>query len=94
MINTIWQIVDKLILSSTVYHIWNERNKRTFQNVMRTKDEVLVAITSISNIEDMLKCLRVKKSYVVVKAADTRGLTWKNEKLVTSLPTLCSAAGM
>ena len=48
--NNIWQIVDKLILSSTVYHIWNERNKRTFQNVMRTEDELLVAITGISKL--------------------------------------------
>ncbi|GKE44421.1 hypothetical protein Tco_1471705 [Tanacetum coccineum] len=38
--NNINQIVDRLILSASVYYIWNERNKRMFQKSSRTEDKL------------------------------------------------------
>ncbi|GJV35561.1 RNA-directed DNA polymerase, eukaryota, reverse transcriptase zinc-binding domain protein [Tanacetum coccineum] len=79
--NKIWQIVNKLILSSTVYHIWMERNKRTFQSLLRSDDELYGNI--LGNIDDMLKCLRVKKSKEVLNMANQRNLKWEKERLIS-----------
>ncbi|GKC67988.1 hypothetical protein Tco_1100586 [Tanacetum coccineum] len=68
MKSTIWQVIDKLIISSSVYHIWNERNKRIFQNCNRTVEELVMIITR--NIEEMMMSLRVKKSKAVGKAVE------------------------
>ncbi|GKB08349.1 hypothetical protein Tco_0836633 [Tanacetum coccineum] len=76
--SNIWQVVDKLIISSTVYHIWNERNKRIFQNCKRTVEEIVMIITR--NIEEMLMSLRVKKSKVVDKAAEETDIQEKEQK--------------
>ncbi|GJR91054.1 RNA-directed DNA polymerase, eukaryota, reverse transcriptase zinc-binding domain protein [Tanacetum coccineum] len=78
--NKIWLIVNKLILSPTVYHIWMERNKRNFQNLLRYDEELYEAI--VGNITDMLKCLRVKKSIAVLNLAKQWNLKWEKEKLI------------
>ncbi|GJY66214.1 RNA-directed DNA polymerase, eukaryota, reverse transcriptase zinc-binding domain protein [Tanacetum coccineum] len=79
--NKIWQVVDKLILSSTVYHIWMERNKRNFQHLKRTEEEMYGVI--LENITEMLKCLRVKKSTAVINMASQWGLKWDKESLIS-----------
>ncbi|GJZ52647.1 hypothetical protein Tco_0607162 [Tanacetum coccineum] len=38
--NNICQIVNKLILSATVYYVWNERNKRIFMKEAKTSKEL------------------------------------------------------
>ncbi|GJU24604.1 putative nuclease HARBI1 [Tanacetum coccineum] len=54
--NNINNIAYRLILSPSVYYIWNERNKRMFPNTSRTQDE-LAGYTE-NNVGDMLKCLK------------------------------------
>ncbi|GJS36243.1 RNA-directed DNA polymerase, eukaryota, reverse transcriptase zinc-binding domain protein [Tanacetum coccineum] len=66
--NNIHQIIDRLILSASVYYIRNERNKRMFQNCSRTEDDLAGCIEN--NVGDMLKCLKVKKSYAVLIVAN------------------------
>nr|GEX40952.1 hypothetical protein [Tanacetum cinerariifolium] len=87
--NTIWQVVNKLIIASTVYHFWNERNKRIFQNSNRTTNDLLKIITR--NIEEMLMSLKVKKFKAVDKAAAIWGLRWNNFRLISHLSADCSA---
>ncbi|GJR69495.1 RNA-directed DNA polymerase, eukaryota, reverse transcriptase zinc-binding domain protein [Tanacetum coccineum] len=79
----IWQIVNKLILSSAVYHIWMERNKRNFQNLKRSNDALYDVI--IRNIADILKCLKVKKSTEVLNVAKQWDLKWDEGKLIAEI---------
>ena len=51
--------MNKLILAATVYFLWNERNKRIFQDSKRTKDAVISVIKKY--MEDILQSLRVKE---------------------------------
>ncbi|GJW77335.1 RNA-directed DNA polymerase, eukaryota, reverse transcriptase zinc-binding domain protein [Tanacetum coccineum] len=77
--NKILLIVNKLILSSTMYHIWMERNKRNFQNLLRYDEELYEAI--VGNITNMLKCLRVKKFVAVLNMTKQWNLKWEKGKL-------------
>nr|GEU37381.1 hypothetical protein [Tanacetum cinerariifolium] len=70
--NKIYHIANRLIISSTVYQIWNERNKRNFQNSSRSPKELVGCIEG--NIIDMLKSLNVKKSSNVKMVADILGI--------------------
>ncbi|GJZ70423.1 hypothetical protein Tco_0633973 [Tanacetum coccineum] len=79
----IWQVVNTLILFATVYFIWNERNKRSFQNIIRTHEELIRDI--IKNIEDNLMCLRVRRSSAILKVANTWGLRCMNGKLMPAI---------
>ncbi|GKA68945.1 hypothetical protein Tco_0775009 [Tanacetum coccineum] len=79
----IWHIVNKLILSSAVYHIWMERNKRNFQNLKRSNDALYDVI--IRNIVDILKCLKVKKSTEVLNVAKQWDLKWDEGKLIAEI---------
>ena len=81
--NNIWCIVDKLILAATVYFLWNERNKRMFQDSRRTVDEVISVIYKY--MEDVLQSLRVKKSRAVLMVANMWKLKWDNERLVPTI---------
>ncbi|GJR25509.1 hypothetical protein Tco_1101741 [Tanacetum coccineum] len=81
--NSIWQIVDKFIISSAVYNFWRERN-RSFQNVSSSDEEVTRNI--IDNITDMLKSVKVKKSSEVLTMAQQWNLKWENERLIASMP--------
>ncbi|GKB90239.1 retrovirus-related pol polyprotein from transposon TNT 1-94 [Tanacetum coccineum] len=59
--------MDKFIISSAVYNVWRERNRRSFQNVSSSDEEVTRNI--IDNITDMLKSIKVKKSSEVLTMA-------------------------
>ncbi|GKC12197.1 hypothetical protein Tco_1008979 [Tanacetum coccineum] len=59
--NKIHHIAYRLIISSTVYHIWNEKNKRSFQNSARPLKELIESIEG--NIRDMLESLTVKNYF-------------------------------
>ncbi|GJZ34169.1 RNA-directed DNA polymerase, eukaryota, reverse transcriptase zinc-binding domain protein [Tanacetum coccineum] len=81
--NNIWQVVNKFILSSVVYNIWMERNKRWFQKLVCTEEEVIRKI--IEDISDMLKCIRVKKSSAVLCMAQQWNLKWDKERLFSKI---------
>nr|GEU79955.1 hypothetical protein [Tanacetum cinerariifolium] len=80
--NNIWQVVNKFILSSAVYNIWMERNKRWFQMLVCTEEEVIRKI--IEDVSDMLKCIRVKKSPAVLCMAQQWNLKWDKERLFST----------
>lgn len=61
--NSIWNIIRRLTLPAAVYHLWQERNCRLFQNVERNAD-VLVNIV-VETIRSKLMSLTVKKSTAV-----------------------------
>ncbi|GJZ15925.1 hypothetical protein Tco_0551602 [Tanacetum coccineum] len=67
--NNMWLIVDKFIVFASVYFIWNERNKRNFQQVNRNEEDLVKTMTK--NIEEMLMSLKVKRSNSVLKVAST-----------------------
>ncbi|GJW30249.1 hypothetical protein Tco_0047124 [Tanacetum coccineum] len=77
--NKIKPIINRLIISFAVYHIWSERNKRNFQNSARSSKEVIGCIED--NVRDMLKSLKVKNSSNVSKVASAWGLKWEKDKL-------------
>ncbi|GKC42719.1 RNA-directed DNA polymerase, eukaryota, reverse transcriptase zinc-binding domain protein [Tanacetum coccineum] len=78
--NNIWQIVNKLILSATVYHVWNERNKRIFKNEAKTSKELIDIIKD--HVIAMLLGLKVKSSGALVMVAKTWGLNLENGRQV------------
>ncbi|GJR72760.1 RNA-directed DNA polymerase, eukaryota, reverse transcriptase zinc-binding domain protein [Tanacetum coccineum] len=81
--NNMWLIVDKFIVSASVYFIWNERNKRNFQQVNRTEEDLVKTITR--NIEEMLMSLKVKRSNSVLKVASTWDLSYLDGKLIHAI---------
>ncbi|GJS26786.1 RNA-directed DNA polymerase, eukaryota, reverse transcriptase zinc-binding domain protein [Tanacetum coccineum] len=66
--NNIWKILQRLIVSASVYFIWQERNKRIFQDEKRSTDALCKNIED--NIENMLRALKVKKSRAVLDVAN------------------------
>ena len=81
--NNIWNIVNKLIVAATVYYLWNERNKRSFQSLRRSEEEVITVINKY--MEAVLQSLRVKKSNAVLMVANVWNLKWDKGKLVSTL---------
>lgn len=81
--NSVWHIMNKLIVAATVYFVWNERNKRNFQNIRRTEDEVIAVINNY--MEDVLQRLKVKRSKAVLILAKIWKLTWDKGKLVRTI---------
>ncbi|GJR06650.1 RNA-directed DNA polymerase, eukaryota, reverse transcriptase zinc-binding domain protein [Tanacetum coccineum] len=78
--NNIWQIVNKLILSATVYYVWNERNKRIFKNEAKNSEELVTTIKKY--VTSMLMGLKVKSFGALVMVAKTWGLSLNDERLV------------
>ncbi|GJX76581.1 RNA-directed DNA polymerase, eukaryota, reverse transcriptase zinc-binding domain protein [Tanacetum coccineum] len=70
--SNIWQIVDKIILSTTVYFIWNERNKRIFKGEVRSVAQLVKSIQKC--ISDILLSFSVKSSGAVLMVARIWGL--------------------
>ncbi|GKD24495.1 RNA-directed DNA polymerase, eukaryota, reverse transcriptase zinc-binding domain protein [Tanacetum coccineum] len=63
-----------------MYHVWMKRNKRTFQSLFRSEEELYEVI--LGNTANMLKCLRVKKSKEVLNMANQWNLNWEKERLI------------
>ncbi|GJU16958.1 hypothetical protein Tco_1144924 [Tanacetum coccineum] len=59
--NHIWRIIQRLIVSASVYFIWQERNKRLFQNEKKTPD-VLCRNVEESLTHDFMLILSTKVS--------------------------------
>lgn len=81
--NNIWSIVNKIITAAVVYFLWNERNKRMFQDSKRDVDEVISVINRY--VESVLQSIRVKKSRAVLMVARSWNLTWEKERLVPAI---------
>ncbi|GJZ28160.1 hypothetical protein Tco_0572807 [Tanacetum coccineum] len=78
--SNIWQIVNTLILSATIYNVWMERNKRIFKNEVRSNDELVSTIKK--HVTDMLMSLKVKSSGALVMVAKIWGLNLVNRRLI------------
>ncbi|GKD32912.1 hypothetical protein Tco_1248421, partial [Tanacetum coccineum] len=78
--NNIWIILNKLILSVTVYFLWIERNKRIFKDEARKSDELITIIKG--HMVAMLLSLTVKSSEAVVKVARVWDLSIEKDRLV------------
>ncbi|GJT16918.1 RNA-directed DNA polymerase, eukaryota, reverse transcriptase zinc-binding domain protein [Tanacetum coccineum] len=61
--NSIWSIVRRLTIASTVYHIWQERNLKVFQKMIRSP-QILIQII-LDSVKSRLLSLKVKNSSVV-----------------------------
>ncbi|GKD81912.1 RNA-directed DNA polymerase, eukaryota, reverse transcriptase zinc-binding domain protein, partial [Tanacetum coccineum] len=61
--NSIWSIVRRLTIASTVYHIWKERNSRVFQKKER-RPEILYQVIR-DNVKCRLLSLKVTNSKAV-----------------------------
>ncbi|PWA77361.1 RNA-directed DNA polymerase, eukaryota, Reverse transcriptase zinc-binding domain protein [Artemisia annua] len=66
--NTIWSVIQRLILGASVYYIWNERNIRKVEQVYRSEDGVFKCITDCVRLK--LMGLNLKHTSEVLKAAE------------------------
>ncbi|PWA40894.1 zinc knuckle CX2CX4HX4C [Artemisia annua] len=64
--NTIWSVIQRLILGASVYYIWNERNIRRVEQVYRSEDGVFKCITDCVRLK--LMGLNLKHTSEVIKA--------------------------
>ncbi|GKE72197.1 hypothetical protein Tco_1534238, partial [Tanacetum coccineum] len=58
--NSIWSIVRRLTIASTVYHLWQERNFRMFQK--KERSPVILYKVIRDNVRCRLLSLKVKNS--------------------------------
>ncbi|GKC94071.1 hypothetical protein Tco_1159513, partial [Tanacetum coccineum] len=65
---SIWRIIEKLCLAAAVNYIWQERNRRLFNNNKRSEEEVFAAI-----------CEEVRSRLISIPAKDTQNIA-KAEK--------------
>nr|GEX07781.1 hypothetical protein [Tanacetum cinerariifolium] len=70
--NSIWSVIQRLVLGASVYFIWQERNVRLFENKCRTVDVVFNLIVNTFRLK--LLSLNVKWSRDVGIAANIWGL--------------------
>ncbi|GJX40111.1 RNA-directed DNA polymerase, eukaryota, reverse transcriptase zinc-binding domain protein, partial [Tanacetum coccineum] len=80
--NNIWVILQKLLVASSVYHVWQERNRRNFQNESRNVDVIIKSIKE--DVINKLTSLKVKDSAAVKKVARAWDLKLDNKSLVSS----------
>ncbi|GJX96096.1 hypothetical protein Tco_0351894 [Tanacetum coccineum] len=78
--NNIWTILQKILVASAVYHVWQERNRRNFQNESRKVDVLIKCIKE--DVVNQLTTLNVKNSFAVQNVAKVWDLTLANKKLV------------
>ena len=65
--NSINSVLKRMVLATTVYYIWKERNSRLFTGEMQNKEVVLKIIEEIIRLQ--LLGLKVKKTTNVEKVA-------------------------
>ena len=65
--NTIWSIIQRLVVGATVYYIWQERNGRLYQKDERSVEVLFCMI--VETIRMRLMSLKIKYSNEVIKAA-------------------------
>ncbi|GJR79973.1 RNA-directed DNA polymerase, eukaryota, reverse transcriptase zinc-binding domain protein [Tanacetum coccineum] len=77
--NNIGNVVDKLILETSVYFIWQERNFRLFKNESRSEDVLINLI--YDSVRSKLMTVRVKKTSRTDVIAKKWNLQWNNQYL-------------
>ena len=65
--NTIWSVIQRLVLSATMYEIWHERNNRRVNQMNRDEDCVFNSIVNIVRMK--LMGLKLKYTPNVHKVA-------------------------
>ncbi|GJT56941.1 hypothetical protein Tco_0991995 [Tanacetum coccineum] len=89
--NSIWSIIQRLVLGATVYYLWQERNIRRVNHMFRSQDVVLKCI--VDTIRLKLMGLSLKRTADVEKATSIWGFvdyqddphkTLKNKGIVDS----------
>ncbi|PWA50598.1 RNA-directed DNA polymerase, eukaryota, Reverse transcriptase zinc-binding domain protein [Artemisia annua] len=65
--NTIWSVIQRLVLGASVYFIWQERNVRLFSNFGRSEDELLKMI--IASVRSRIMGLKLQVTHDVLDAA-------------------------
>nr|GEU31416.1 RNA-directed DNA polymerase, eukaryota, reverse transcriptase zinc-binding domain protein [Tanacetum cinerariifolium] len=68
---SIWSIIQRLVLGSTIYYIWIERNNRLFQRHSRSVDDICSIIKDY--VRYRLMSLKIKKSKQSLMAAKIWG---------------------
>ena len=66
--NTIWSVIQRLVLGASVYFIWQERNMRLFGGACRTVDELYKTI--VDTVRSRIMGLKIKVTPDVIKAAE------------------------
>ena len=66
--NSIWSVIQRLVLGASVYYVWQERNLRLFGGHSRSVEELLKIV--IENIRFRLMGLKLKITPDVIKAAE------------------------
>ena len=66
--NTIWSVIQRLVLGAAVYFIWQERNMRLFGSYGRTEDELFKII--VDSVRFRIMGLKVKVTSDVMNAAE------------------------
>ncbi|GKA77648.1 hypothetical protein Tco_0784185 [Tanacetum coccineum] len=70
--NSIWSIVNKIILANAIYHIWKERNGRIFTSDAKSSDIVLQTINEHVRLQIM--SLKPKVVQPVMRVSRSMGL--------------------
>nr|GEX68190.1 zf-RVT domain-containing protein [Tanacetum cinerariifolium] len=76
--NPIMSVLRRIVIAACVYCIWNERNRRVFENEKRSYGEILLMI--ISNVRMKLAILTVKSSNQVDEVSKTWQITMNKRK--------------
>lgn len=66
--NTIWSVIQRLVLGASVYFIWQERNMRLFDGHSRTMDELFKIV--VENVRFRIMGLKLKVTPDVITAAN------------------------
>ncbi|PWA54905.1 reverse transcriptase zinc-binding domain-containing protein [Artemisia annua] len=65
--NTVWSVIQRLVLGASVYYIWQERNIRLFSNFGRSEDELFKII--VDSVRSRLMGLKMQATTDVINAA-------------------------
>ncbi|GJU19094.1 RNA-directed DNA polymerase, eukaryota, reverse transcriptase zinc-binding domain protein [Tanacetum coccineum] len=73
--NSIWSIVRRLCIADAVYHIWEERNSRIFNQISMSSSNTTKSI--IKSVRSRLLTLKVKHTTAVVEVESKWGINLK-----------------
>lgn len=78
---SIWYVIRRLVLASTVYRIWIEKNNRIFKDKRRPFETMVNTIAN--EVRSRLKSLNLKASPNIAKAKIHWRLPIKNKDIAT-----------
>lgn len=71
------QIINKIVLASLVYYIWQERNSRMFQSQFRTTRQVIASI--IESVRFKIMGLRIRISSRTSRTLERWNIFWESD---------------